>query len=143
MAELQWVIEVRCINALLAEFKVGEKGEHVIVNIPDRNFDPSEFDKLIQGVEVSCRITEENMRISKSLETGSVSAPVQAKLSEAVEILEERDLYKIKILKTGEIVSVNVPDMLFAPSELNRFLVELKSVKSKMEELRKQFSHKQ
>lgn len=28
MAELQWIIEVRCINALLAQIKVGERGEY-------------------------------------------------------------------------------------------------------------------
>jgi hypothetical protein len=62
MAELQWVIEVRCINTLLAEIKVGEKGEHFCVNIPDRNFDPSEFEKLIEGFQVASRIEEENRK---------------------------------------------------------------------------------
>lgn len=32
MAELQWIIEVKCINVFLGEVKVGEKGENVIVN---------------------------------------------------------------------------------------------------------------
>ena len=137
MAELQWIVEVRCTNALLAEIKVGEKGEHVIVNVPDRSFDPSEFDKLIQGLEVSSRIAEENRTSNKNSEIGRASALIEVRLGETVEILEERDLYKLKILKTGEIVSVNVPDRLFAPSELNRFVTELKAIKSKMEELRK------
>jgi len=74
MAELQWIVEVRCTNALLAEMKIGEKGEHVIVNVPDRNFDPSEFDKLIQGLEVSSRIAAENRRSSKNLKIERASA---------------------------------------------------------------------
>jgi len=137
MAELQWIVEVRCVNALLAEMKVGERGEHIIVNVPDREFDPSEFDKLIKGLEVSSRIAEENRRSSKNLEIERVSASIEAGLGGTVEIIEERDLYGIKILKTGEIVSINVPEKLFAPSELNRFMTELKAVKSKMEELRR------
>ena len=137
MAELQWIVEVRCTNALLADIKVGEKGEPVIVNVPDRNFDPSEFDKLIQGLEVSSRIAGENRRSGKNSEMGRASAPIEARLGETVEILGERDLYQLKILNTGEIVSVNVPDRLFAPSELNRFIAELKAIKNKMEELRK------
>ena len=137
MAELQWIVEVRCVNALLAEMKVGERGEHIIVNVPDREFDPSEFDKLIEGLEVSSRIAEENRRSSKNLEIERVSASIEAGLGGTVEIIEERDLDGIKILKTGEIVSINVPEKLFAPSELNRFMTELKAVKSKMEELRR------
>ena len=31
MAELQWIIEVRCVNALLAQIKIGETGQHFIV----------------------------------------------------------------------------------------------------------------
>ena len=66
MAELQWVIEVKCINALLAEIKVGEKGEHFCVNIPNRNFDPSEFDKLIEGFQVASGIEKENRKDNKT-----------------------------------------------------------------------------
>lgn len=51
MAELQWVVEVRCVNALLAQIKVGERGQHFIVEAPAGDFDPSEFGKLIEGVE--------------------------------------------------------------------------------------------
>lgn len=80
MAELQWIIEVRCTNTLLAEMKVGEKGEHVIVNVPDRNFNPSEFDKLIEGLEVSSRIAEENRRSSRDSQMKKTSAPVEAGL---------------------------------------------------------------
>ena len=41
MAELQWVVEVRCVNTLLAQIKVGERGQHFIVEVPHENFDPS------------------------------------------------------------------------------------------------------
>jgi len=136
MAELQWIVEVRCVNALLAEMKVGERGEHMIVSVPDREFDPSEFDKLIEGLEVSSQIAEENRRSSKNSEIERVSASIEAGSGGTAEIIEERDLYEIKILKTGEIVAINVPEKLFAPSELNRFITELKAIKSKMEELR-------
>ena len=132
MAELQGIVEVRCVNALLAEMKVGETGEHIIINIPDREFDPSEFDKLIEGHEVSSQIAEENKRSSKNTEIERGSASIEAGLGGTVEIIEERDLYGIKILKTGEIVSVNVPEKVFAPSEFNRFMTELKAIRSKM-----------
>jgi len=137
MAELQWIVEVRCTNALLAEMKIGEKGEHVIVNIPNRTFDPSELDKLIHGLVVSSQIAEENRQSSKTSETEPASTAIEGRLSETVEILEERDLYELKLLKTGEIISVNAPDRLFAPSELQRFVIELKAIKSKMAELRR------
>ena len=35
MAELQWKVEVRCVNTLLAEVWVGEGGEHMMVSVPD------------------------------------------------------------------------------------------------------------
>ena len=58
MAELQWVIEVRCVNVLLAQIKVGERGQHFIVEAPAGDFDPSEFGKLIEGVEEAKAIGE-------------------------------------------------------------------------------------
>jgi len=137
MAELQWIVEVRCTNALLAEMKVGERGEHVIINIPDRSFDPSEFDKLIEGLEVCGRIAEENRRSSKKSRTERASSPVVPGAAESVQILEERDLYELKMLKTGEIVSIKVPDNLFAPSEYEQFMRLLKITRSRMDELRK------
>jgi hypothetical protein len=137
VAELQWIVEVRCTNALLAEMKVGEKGEHVIINIPDRSFDPSEFDKLIEGLEVCGRIAEENRRSSRKSKAERASSPVAPAAAESAQILEDRDLYELKMLKTGEIVSINVPDNLFAPSEYERFVKLLKGTRSKMEELRR------
>ncbi len=131
MAELQWVIEVRCINALLAEIKVGEKGEYFIVNIPNRDFLPSELDNLIEAFEIASRINMENKnryRMSRVEESGS-------ELAEYIEIIDKRDFAKIGILSTGEMVNVNIPERLIAPSEAKGLLEDLKAVKHKMEEL--------
>ena len=134
MAELQWVIEVRCVNALLAEIKVGERGEHFCVNVPDRNFDPSEFDKLIEGLQVACKIEEENRKKHESEKTKTdVSSE---KLSECVEIMEKREFVKVRILKTGEIVNVDIPDRILTTSEVYGLIKDLQAVKHKMEELR-------
>ncbi|MFQ5821259.1 MAG: hypothetical protein ACE5I5_14835 [Candidatus Heimdallarchaeota archaeon] len=134
MAELQWVIEVKCINALLAEIKVGEKGEHFCVNIPDRNFDPSEFDKLIEGFQVASRIEEENR---KKHELNKTKTDLSLKeLNEYIEIIENRDFVKISILKTGELVNIDIPDRILAPLEVHELIKDLQAVKYKMEELR-------
>jgi hypothetical protein len=132
MAELQWVIEVRCINALLAEIKVGEKGEYVIVNIPNRNFLPSELDKLIKAFEVAFRINEEN----KSQYESPRAEGETSELSEYIEIIDKRDFAKVSILSTGEIVNVDIPESLLAPSEARGLLEDLRAVRKKMEELR-------
>ncbi len=134
MAELQWVIEVRCVNALLAEIKTGERGEHLVVNVPNRNFDPSEFDKLIEGLEVACGIEEENRKKHASEKIGG-SAHSEG-LPDYVEVVDDRDLAEIRILGTGEIVNVNIPDRILAPSEVRRLIRDLKAVKQKMTELR-------
>jgi len=134
MAELQWVIEVKCINALLAEIKVGEKGEHFCVNIPDRNFDPSEFDKLIEGFQVASRIEEEN-RKKHELEKTKTDLSSE-ELNEYIEIIDNRDFVKIRILRTGELVNVDVPDRILTPSEVHELIIDLQGVKHKMEELR-------
>lgn len=132
MAELQWIIEVKCINTLLAEIKVGEKGEHFCVNIPDRNFDPSEFEKLIEGFQVARRIEEENRKKHEVKR-----APARSEeLNEYIEIIEKRDFVKIRILKTGELVNVDIPDRILTPSEVTTLLMDLQAVKGKMEELR-------
>ena len=134
MAELQWVIEVKCINILLAEIKVGEKGEHFCVNIPDRNFDPSEFEKLIEGFQIASRIEEENR---KKHEVNKIKTDHSSdELNEYIEIIEKRDFVKIRILKTGELVNVDLPDRILAPSEVHKLIMDLQAVKDKMEELR-------
>ncbi len=131
MAELQWIIEVRCTNALLAEMKVGERGEHVIVNIPNRNFDPAEFDKLIAGLEVAGRIVEENKKAGPKPEAAPGTAQFEVELGTVVEIEARNDLYQAQILKTGELVLVNT-GAFFAPSEFRRFITELKAIRSRM-----------
>jgi hypothetical protein len=134
MAELQWVIEVRCVNALLAEIKTGERGEHLVVNVPNRNFDPSEFDKLIEGLEVACGIEEENR---KKHESEQIEGSARSEgLPEYVEVVDNRDLAEIRILGTGEIVNVDIPDRILAPSEAHRLIRDLKAIKQKMTELR-------
>ena len=132
MAELQWVIEVKCINALLAEIKVGEKGEYFIVNIPNRDFLPSELDKLIKAFEIASRINIEN----KSRYKMSKVEEVRSELTEYVEIIDKRDFAKVSILSTGELVNVDIPERLLAPSEAKGLLENLKAVRHKMEELR-------
>jgi len=134
MAELQWVIEVKCINALLAEIKVGEKGEHFCVNIPDRNFDPSEFDKLIEGFQVASRIEEENRKKHELKKTKTDLSSEE--LNEYIEIIDNRDFVKIRILRTGELVNVDIPDRILTPSEVHELIIDLQAVKHKMEELR-------
>ena len=132
MAELQWIIEVRCINALLAEIKIGEKGEYVIVNIPNSDFLPSEFDKLINAFEIASRINIENKKTFKL----STVDKVRSELTEYVDIIDKRDFAKISILSTGELVNVDISERLLAPSEAKSLLENLKVVRQKMKELR-------
>ena len=132
MAELQWIIEVRCINALLAEIKVGEKGEYVIVNIPNRDFLPSELDKLIKAFEIAFSINEENRSQYESTRVEGENF----ELSEYVKVIDKRDFARISILSTGEMVEVDIPDRLLAPSEARELLEDLKAVRKKMKDLR-------
>ena len=130
MAELQWIIEVRCINALLAEIKVGEKGEYFIVNIPNQDFLPSELDNLIEAFEIASRINMENKNKYKSR-----VEKARSELSEYIEIIDKRDFAKINILSTGELVNIDIPEKLLAPSEAKELLEDLKAVRHKMEGL--------
>lgn len=135
LAELQWVIEVRCVNALLAAIKVGERGQHFIIDVPARCFDPSEFAKLIEGVEAAKALGHEHHVKSKAEPRTTAHAtqpPLDAK------IVEKRDLYEIQLLSTGElaIVTVTTSQKFLAPSELDRFLRDLKAAEKKMERLR-------
>jgi len=91
MAELQWVIEVKCINALLAEINELEK-------------------------------TKTDLSSEE--------------LNEYIEIIDNRDFVKIRILRTGELVNVDVPDRILTPSEVHELIIDLQGVKHKMEELR-------
>ena len=132
MAELQWVIEVRCINALLAEIKVGEKGEYVIVNIPNRDFLPSELDKLINAFEIAFSINRENKKRYQMSKVENIGS----ELTEYVDIIDKRDVAKVSILSTGELINVDIPERLLAPSEAKGLLDNLKAVRQKMDELR-------
>jgi hypothetical protein len=132
MAELQWIIEVKCINAFLGEMKVGEKGEYVIINIPNRNFLPSELEKLIKAFEIAEKINEEN----RSTYNPQGDEEHYGELEDYVEILDKRDLARLKILSTGEIVNIDVPERVFTPSEANCLLDDLKKVKQTMKKLR-------
>ncbi|MDH5788778.1 MAG: hypothetical protein OEZ40_10860, partial [Candidatus Bathyarchaeota archaeon] len=57
-------------------------------------------------------------------------------LNEYIEITEKRDFAKIRILKTGELVNVDIPDRILAPSEVHELITDLQAVKNKMEQLR-------
>jgi hypothetical protein len=132
MAELQWVIEVRCINALLAEVKVGEKGEYVIVSIPNRNFYPSELERLIKAFEITEKINDEN---KLTYELPSVDGDY-GELDDYVRIVEKRDLVRIGILVDGEQVNIDVPERTFSPTEAHGLRIELMKVQQRMTKLR-------
>jgi GDP-D-mannose dehydratase len=134
MAELQWVIEVRCVNALLAQIKVGERGQHFIVEVPAGDFDPSEFGKLIDGVEEAKAIGDEHY--SKLLEKTKVAVKTTQPSFDS-RVIEDRDLHDIQLLGTGELAIVKIKNSFFAPSELERFLGDLKKAKQQMDTLRR------
>ena len=130
MAELQCVVEVRCVNALLAQIKVGERGQHFIVEAPAGDFDPSEFGKLIEGVEEAKAIGDEHYsKLEKKTE--EVVGPTQPSFDSCA--IEDRDLYDIQLLSTGELAIVRIKVSFFAPSELERFLGDLKKARQQMD----------
>jgi hypothetical protein len=133
MAELQWVVEVRCVNALLAQIKVGERGQHFIVEVPAGDFDPSEFEKLIEGVKAAKAIGDEHYSKLKGKTKTSIDV---TQLSKDTRIIKKRELYDIRLLSTGELALVTIKSAFFAPSELNRFLEDLKKAKQEMYKLR-------
>jgi hypothetical protein len=136
MAELQWVIEVRCVNALLAQIKVGETGQHFIVEIPaGRNFDPPEFEKLIEGVKYA---KELGSGFYAKLKKKKQTAQEVTQLPDEIKIVEKRELYSIQLLSNGELALVTIKDSFFAPSELNQFLIDIVKAKQQMDKLREQ-----
>ena len=133
MAELQWVVEVRCVNALLAQIKVGERGQHYIVEVPNRAFDPAEFAKLREGVEAAKAIGNERFTRSKW------KAPTASDTTQPppdTKIIANRDLYDVQVSSTGELALVTTKHTFFAPSELDRFLKDLQQAQQQMERLR-------
>ena len=133
MAELQWVVEVRCVNTLLAQIKVGERGQHFIVEVPVGNFDPSEFGKLIEGITAAKAIGNEHY--SKLKGKSKISFETTQASSNAI-LIKDRELYEIHLLITGELAQVTIRNVFFAPSELDRFLGDLKKAKQQMDKLR-------
>jgi len=51
-------------------------------------------------------------------------------------VIEERDLYDIQLLCTGELALVKIKGSFFAPSELERFLGDLRKAQQHMNNLK-------
>ena len=133
LAELQWVVEVRCVNTLLAQIKVGERGLHFIVEVSAEDFDPSEFEKLIEGVKAAKSIGTKNYSNLKGKIQTSIETTQEPK---DVRIIKKRELYDIQLLNTGELALIKIKSPFFAPSELDRFLQDLNKTKQQMDKLR-------
>jgi len=86
----------------------------------------------IKAFEIASRINEENKGKYESPRAEGETS----ELSEYVEIIDKRDFAKVGVLSTGEIVNVDVPERLLAPSEARGLLEDLRAVRKKMEELR-------
>ena len=132
MAELQWIIEVRCVNALLAQVKIGETGQHFIVEAHAKDFDPSEFEKLIECVE---NAKELGGKFCANLKKKQI-AKQEPQLPKEIEVIKKRELYSIKLLNAGDLAVLTIKDSFFAPSELNQFLIDLTKAKHQMDKLR-------
>jgi hypothetical protein len=142
MAEIQWVIEVRCVNTLLAKFMVGERGLHICAHVPDRELDPHEFAKLIEGAQEAGRIAADHRSADhRSAEHRSArpeAAPISPSTALDVELGTVREVevrggqYEIQILRTGEMVMVDMPGAVLGPSEWEKFIAELKAVQGRL-----------
>jgi hypothetical protein len=132
MAEIQWVIEVRCVNTLLADFKIGERGQHICVHVPDRDLDPHEFDKLVRAAREAARIAAEHRGTGSVRDVSRAPAPLVAELGRVGEVEGRTDLYQIQVLASGEIVSVDIPGAILGPSELDQFVAELETIQSRL-----------
>jgi hypothetical protein len=132
MAELQWKVEVRCVNTLLAEVWVGEGGEHMMVSVPDRHLDPAEFDKLVEGLEAARRIAREVKFERRPPDVGEPPA-LEPALGSVVEIEGRDDLYQATLLKSGELVMLNVPGRLLGPAEFEQFIAEMKAIQRRIQ----------
>jgi peptidoglycan/xylan/chitin deacetylase (PgdA/CDA1 family) len=142
MAEIQWVIEVRCVNTLLAKFMVGERGLHICAHVPNRDLDPHEFAKLIEGAQEAGRIASDRWsaehrsadRRSARQEAAPIppSPPLNVELGTVREVEMRGGQYEIQILRTGEMVVVDMPGAVLGPSELERFIAELKAIQGRL-----------
>lgn len=131
MAELQWKVEVRCVNTLLAEIWVGEGGEHMYVSVPDRHLDPAEFDKFVEGLEAARRIAREVKFERRPPGEGDLP-PLETALGSLTEIDGRDDLYQATLLRSGELVMLNVPGRLLGPAEFDRFIAEMKAIQRRI-----------
>lgn len=132
MAELQWKVEVRCVNTLLAEIWTGEGGEHLMVSVPNRDFDPAEFDKLVQGLEAARRIARE-VKFERVEPSPQEELPLpETGLGSLVEIDGRQNLYQATLLKSGELVTLNVPGRLQGPAEFEQFIAEMKAIQRRI-----------
>ena len=131
MAELQWKVEVRCVNTLLAEVWVGEGGEHMMVSVPDRHLDPAEFDKFVEGLEAARRIACE-VKLERQPPSEGGLPPLETALGSVVEIDNREDLYQATLLSSGELVMLNVPGRLLGPLEFDQFIAEMKAIQRRV-----------
>jgi hypothetical protein len=106
MAELQYVVNVKCINTKLAEVITGELGDLIIVNIPNSIFTPYEFDKLIDATGIIKDQASKN-RANKHKEITSTEETNQEK--DNIGIIEKRKLWEINVLQSGELILINMP----------------------------------
>lgn len=135
MAELQYIINVKCINAKLAEIMTGELGDLIIVNIPNSTFTPQELDKLIDATKIIKDQASKN-RIDRQREVTQSDQKKQEKYE--IGLIEKRKRGDINVLQSGELVLVNMPDLEFAPSEFDDFIKTLEATKNLSIKLRSQ-----
>lgn len=135
MAELQYIINVKCINAKLAEIMTGELGDLIIVNIPNSTFTPQELDKLIDATKIIKDQASKN-RIDRQREVTQSDQKKQEKYE--IGLIEKRKRGDINVLQSGELVLVNMHDLEFAPSEFDDFIKTLEATKNLSIKLRSQ-----
>jgi hypothetical protein len=135
MAELQYIINVKCINAKLAEIMTGELGDLIIVNIPKSTFTPQELDKLIDATKIIKDQASKN-RIDRQREETQSDQKKQEKYE--IGLIEKRKRGDINVLQSGELVLVNMHDLEFAPSEFDDLIKTLEATKNLSIKLRSQ-----
>jgi hypothetical protein len=134
MAEIQWVIEARCVNTLLADVKVSERGIHFCVQVPDRTLDPHEFGKVIEALEEAARIgrahRQQEQKLAAPLDEADLD--LELEMGTCVEIGWQPDLYTATTLRDGQLILLNIPGAVLAPSELERLIIELTAIERRM-----------
>lgn len=135
MAELQYVVNVKCINTKLAEVITGELGDLIIVNISNSIFTPHEFNKLIDATMIIKDQATKN-RTNQHKEIMSTEEIDQKK--DDIGVIEKRKLWEINVLQSGELILINIPSPALAPSEFDDFIEVLKKTKNLATKLRLQ-----